>query len=128
MKEITNYRDYISPKRQNWKPKGFDFDVDQFENLIDCWTPKDKIPVILKCSYSDLDRFCNTVYHLNYSETYNLLSGITDAYMRSTFKGLASNGNNTAMSIVAKHFMKLEDDEQKASINLTIVNDLKEDE
>lgn len=126
MKQIKNYAAFTKASRENFQPKGFHFDVDMFENLIDCWTSFDDIPVILQTTKADLDRFCKVVYNMNYRETYNILSGITDAFMRKTFKNLASSGNNTAMSIVSKHFMKL-DDSQNNNVNITIVNDLKDD-
>ena len=127
MQPIQDYEKFLKADRQNFKPEGFTFDVNQFENLIDMWTPFDKIPIILKVNCDVLDKFCITVYNMNYKETYARLSGISEAIMRKAFSNLAKGGNATALSIMAKNIMKLDND-QTQNINLTIVNDLKEDD
>lgn len=127
MQPIQDYEEFLKADRQNFKPEGFTFDVNQFENLIDMWTPFDKIPIILKVNCDVLDKFCITVYNMNYKETYARLSGISEAIMRKAFSNLAKGGNATALSIMAKNIMKLDND-QAQNINLTIVNDLKEDD
>lgn len=126
MEEIKSYVEFVKANRENIKPDGFSFDVNAFENLIDCWTPFETIPVLLQTTHADLDRFCKIVYALDYRTAYNVLSGITDAFMRKTFKQLAAVGNNTAMNIVSEHFMGLKSD-NKVNASVTIVNDLKED-
>lgn len=126
---VKNYAYYIKASRRNYQPEGFHFDVNMFENLIDWWTPKNEIPVILRCSLSDLDRFCFVVYKMNYDEVYNFLSGITNAFMRKTFKNHANAGHAFSQSLVSKHFMGLSDDNNpNENLNITIVNDLKSDD
>lgn len=125
---VYAYRDLFKANRKNVKVKGCWFDVDTFENLIDCYTPQEMIKVILRCSGADLDRFCQVVYGMKFSEAYNILSGITDMYMRKSFKVHSNLGNSTAMKIVSEHFMKLKEDEDKGNINITVYNDLKGDE
>lgn len=128
MKPVENYKTFLKNNRTNLKPKGFDFDMDTFENLIDFFTPMDNIPLILRCSVSKLNNFCQECYNMNFEETYKYLSGITDMFMRGTFKTLASMGNSTAINTVAEHFMHLSNEQAKNGINITIVNDLKDDD
>lgn len=128
MKPVESYKDFINPsKRKNKKPEGFDFDMDTFENLIDFFTPIENIPVILRCNIQTLDNFCQICYGMPFKDTYQHLSGISDALMRSTFKKLAGMGNTSAIKIVSEHFMNLKDN-KTSDVNITIVNDLKEDD
>lgn len=126
MDEIKSYAYYIKAGRPNKRVPGFHFDVDMFENLIDCWTPEDSIPTLLQTTKSKLDKFCLEIYNMPFHDTYLFLSGITDAFMRKTFKSLATAGNATALNTVAEHFMKLKSDNSTTN-NITIINDLKED-
>lgn len=123
MEHVKNYQEFMKGNRENWKPEGFDFDVDQFENLIDWWTPFDTIPIILNCDMKTLDDFCYKVYNMSYKKTYGYLLSLTNAFMSRTFKCLASTGNNTAMSIVTKNLMKLDEDKSQ-NVNITFLNDL----
>lgn len=121
-------RKFSNPlKRENKHPDGFSFDMDTFENLIDFFTPKENIPTLLRCSIKTLDEFCKICYGMNFSDTYNYLSGIADMLMRGTFKKLAAMGNTTAVKIVSEHFMNLKEN-KTADVNITIVNDLQDDE
>lgn len=128
--EVPLYSNMLSARRQNKQVEGFDFDVDTFENLIDCYTPYENIPLLLSGTSSkiynetDIDKFCKLVYNMDFKTTYKLLIGITDMQMRKVFKNLAACGNATAIAINAKHFMKLEDDKKNDAINIRIVNDL----
>lgn len=123
---VYSYRELLKSTRQNYKVKGYWFDVNTFENLIDCYTPKQMVPLILRCTEADLDRFCKVVYGMKYDDTYKILIGITDSFMRKSFKGLSQMGNPTAIKVVAEHFMDLKEQDQKDGINITIYNDLKE--
>ena len=114
--------------RRNFKLKGFDFDVDTFENLIDAFVEKETVPVILGCCHADLDRFCRAVYGVDYNTAYPRLLGIADMWMRKAVTNLATSGNATALGIASKHFMKLDEDKEKNAINITINNDYGVDE
>ena len=114
--------------RRNFKLRGFDFDVDTFENLVDSFVEKETIPVILGCRHADLDRFCRAVYGVDYNTAYPRLLGIADMWMRKAVTNLATSGNATALNIALKHFMKLDDDREKSAINIMINNDYKIDE
>jgi hypothetical protein len=114
--------------RRNFKLKGFDFDVDTFENLVDAFVEKETIPVILGCCHADLDRFCRAVYGVDYNTAYPRLLGIADMWMRKAVTNLATSGNATALGIASKHFMKLDDEKEKNAINITINNDYGVDE
>ena len=124
---VYAYRDLLKGFRKNVKLKDFWFDVNTFENLIDCYTPFETVPLILRCSKADLDVFCRKIYGFKYAETYDILIGITDSFMRKSIKGHSNSGNPTAMKIAAEHFMNLKDAQQAEAINITINNDLKKD-
>lgn len=124
---VYAYQDLLKSSRKNVRVKGFWFDVNTFENLIDCYTPYDTIPLILRCSIGDLTKFCTAIYGFDYPMTYKILSGITDTFMRKTFKGLSQAGNPTAIKLVGEHFMGLKESQQTEAINITINNDLKKD-
>lgn len=125
---VPIYDNLLDPHRKNTKIVGFDFDVDTFENLIDCFTPESNIPVILGVHTGQLDKFCERAYGMNYHEAYAKLSGITDSWSRKVIKNLSASGNSTALNIMAKHFMGLSDDNKNQGVNITIVSDLKEDD
>ena len=125
---VYNYADLVKRNRPNAKVPGFNFDVDTFENLIDSFVPQDRIPIILSCGLTDLDKFCNKVYGMTFKETYTMLSGISDMWMRRAIVNLSHSGNSTALNIASKHFMGLSDEAKDANINITFVNDLEEDD
>lgn len=126
--EVPIYTDLLNPNRKNVKIPGFSFDVDVFEDLIDCFTPIQNIPTILDTDIPTLDKFCDRAYGMNFKETYAKLSGITDYWSRKVIKNLSSSGNSTALNIMSKHFMGLSDDNKNQGVNITIVNDMKEDD
>lgn len=130
--QVPIYADLLKANRRNCHPEGFDYDADTFENLIDNYTPYDDVPKLLSIScghsvtISELDAFCKLLYGMTYKDTYQILIGITDMYMRKVIKNLGASGNATALAITAKHFMKLDDDAKNDAINIRIVNDLNE--
>lgn len=127
MNDVPGFQDFLALNRQNVKLEGFNFDVNTFENLIAWWTPINEIPVILGVRSDQLDYFCNKIYHMNYKETYYKLHNIEMALTRRAIDGLSKQGNSTALNILSKHFMELEDNNQQ-DVHITIVNDLKSDE
>lgn len=123
MQEVPNYAEYLKNNRPNIQPPGFDFDVNTFENLIDAWTPMSEIPTLLRCDENTLNKFCKKIYKMPYRETYNMLLGVSQMFMRRVFNSLAKQGNATACNVVAKSFLKLDDDKSQ-NVNVTFVNDL----
>lgn len=121
--EPESYLDLLRPNRKNRKIDGFDFDLDTFENLCSVWTPKNNFTLLLHCKASELDKFCMKAYNMNFSDAYNVLTGIADLWARRAINNLAQRGNNTALACVIKHFMKLEENAAPQP-NITIVNDL----
>lgn len=108
--------------RQNVVVDGFDFDSYTFEDLIDNFTPESDIPIILGVSRVDLDYWCRQVYNgMDFPEAFAFLSRKALFYCRKAYTNLSKSGNNTAMNIVAKHFMKLEDDENKRQAVIPVV-------
>lgn len=123
MDEVKSYADIIKSTRKNFHPEGFPFDVNTFENVIDAYTPEDQVPVVLNCSLSTLNAFCNIVYKMPFTQTYRFLSGITDMYMRRSIKGLASSGNTTALNIAREHFLKLNSEQDSHNVSVTFLDD-----
>ena len=121
--EPVSYLELLRQGRKNYKPEGFDFDVDTFENLCANWVPKKNFPLLLHCDASDLDAFCRRVYNMDFASAYDVLNGVADAWARRAINNLAQKGNNTALACVIKHFMKLEENTTPQP-NITIVNDL----
>lgn len=123
MQEVSNYAEYIKNNRPNIKPDGFNFDVDTFENLVDAWTPIDQFPLLLQSSEQEINDFCLLIYKMDFKTTYAFLLGVSQMFMRKTFNVLARQGNATALSVAAKSFLKLDQDNSQ-NVNVTILNDL----
>lgn len=117
------YLDLLRPNRENKSFPGFNFDMNTFENLCAIWTPKKDFAKLLNCQVSDLDRFCYLAYNMKFNDAYDVLSGIADIWGRRVITNLAARGNNTALSCLIKHFMKLED-QSAPQQNIVILNDL----
>lgn len=108
--------------RQNVVVDGFDFDSYTFEDLIDNFTPEEDIPIILGVSRVNLDYWCRQVYNgMDFPEAFAFLSRKALFYCRKAYTNLSKVGNNTAMNIVTKHFMKLEDDENKRQAVIPVI-------
>lgn len=128
-KKPQNYSELLRSKRDQSKALDFpEIDLDMFESAIDDFTPFDNIPLLFDVSIAYLDSFCEAVYHKSFADTYRVLSGFSDTIMRKAIKGLAKSGNPTALSLAAKHFMKLDDTAQKDNINIVFVNDLNDND
>lgn len=118
------YMDLLrKPNRPDKHIKNFDFTLEDFENLCSVWTPKKDFTLLLHCSASDLDKFCNIAYNMNFNDTYANLIGVANLWARRAISNLAQRGNNTAMACLIKHFMKL-DDVVAPQPSVTIINDL----
>lgn len=129
MQEIKGFSDFMkdSERRSKTDTSRFPFDVDTFENLIDTFTPFEAIPSLLRTDVGTIERFCKYVYGMTFKETYLYLLGISEMYARGAIKNLAFVGNNTALKIMAEHFLGYKDDNKNLNANVTIVNDLKDD-
>ena len=111
--------------RKPTKVDGFPVEFQEYiEDLIDSFVPLDNIPKIVKIEFgkdiTDLDYFCSKVYNMNFKDTYHYLFQKADMYCRKAFTNLAKQGNKSAMAIVAEHFMKLGQDENRANAKITI--------
>lgn len=110
--------------RDNQSLEGFDFDMDMFENLIDNFTPMEDIPLLLNVSKANLDYFCMRLYGCNFSETYDILSRRALYYDRLAFNNLAKSGNTAAINVVAKYFMKLDEQDKAKALKIEVVNSI----
>ena len=111
--------------RKPTKVDGFPDEFQEYlEDLIDSFVPIDNIPKIIKIEfgkeYRDIDYFCKKVYNMDFKDTYHYLFQKADMYCRKAFTNLAKQGNKSAMAIVAEHFMKLGQDENRANAKITI--------
>ena len=125
---VYEYDELLDPNRKNVDIPGFKFNVDQFENVIAAFVPRESVSIILRSNEAELDQFCKIVYGMPFKESYAVLKGIADMFMRKSFSNLSKAGNSSAINIVGKHFMDLSEENKKDAINITIVNDLREDE
>lgn len=107
--------------RKNVVVDGFPFDSYTFEDLIENFTPVEDLPIILGVHRDTLDYWCEQVYNMNLVEAYNFLNRKALFYCRKAYTNLSKVGNNTAMNIVTKHFMKLEDDESKRAAVIPVI-------
>ena len=119
-KPVQDYKMYIRRNEDNLQPEGFNFDADMFENLISCYATFEMIPVMLRTTISNLDKFCKIVYNMPYKETYVYFNYASKLAMNRIYENLAKCGNNTAQQITAKHLMGYKDDtDLNGSINIT---------
>ena len=111
--------------------KGFPDDFQEiFEDYIDNYGTYEGTYEYMKgyckANYNfDLDRakmefFCQTVYHMNFKETFLYISGFTNGCLRKAIVNLAKDGNSKALDIASEHFMKLGQDQAKANARITI--------
>ena len=121
---VVNYENFVRGNRANHVVEGFWFDQDQFENLIDDWADFEDILIIFQVSESELDTFCNAIYHQPAREVFARLRAISRTIARKTIDQLAKSGNATAVAIAKNHFAQLKDDDGNKPINITIKNDL----
>lgn len=96
----------IHPEADQVVP-GFDFTKDDFEDLIDNFTPFEDIPSVLFCSMTEMDKFCMLVYRMDYKDTYDVLLKRSNIYYRKAMFMLSKAGNNTAIKLTAEHYVGL---------------------
>lgn len=91
-----------------------------FEDFIDNFTPKDDIPKLMGLSISKLDELCHKWYNCKFADAYDTLMQRALYYDRKAFNNLAKSGNSTAISVVAKYFMKLDEDDKNKELRIVI--------
>lgn len=127
IEHIDDYDLIFGAKRVNRKPKGFNFDMDTFENLIDGFNTETDIAVILGATQAELDAFCKECYKgCTFESVYRQLNAMSSAMMRRAIKKHAEGGNVYAMKLMAKNYLGMEDDEstKNQSVSITFKNDL----
>lgn len=100
---------------------GFNFNRNDFEDLIDDFTPKDDVPILLGVTHSELNKFCSYVYNMNYNQTYEVLLKRSQLYYRKAMMTLSKSGNPSAIKIASEFYVglgKTMDDDSR----ITIVN------
>lgn len=113
-----------SKKKVNAKPQGFDFDQSMFENMIDAQILPGTFKEVFNCTGADLDRFCQSVYNMNFIDAYRKLHEASVAEWKRTFGTLARNGSQTAMKIVAEDILKLNQENRKKEFRIQICSEL----
>ncbi|WP_281512171.1 hypothetical protein [Mammaliicoccus vitulinus] len=126
MNEVKNYSEFLKNDRQIDNIDSFKFTIEEFENLIDLWTPFDEIPVLLRTTLQTLDDFCKQVYNMPFKDTYLYLTGITNLFMRKCHKSLAQKGHIGGLQRT-DIYMGL-NNTPESNVNITIVNDLPNDD
>ncbi len=86
---------------------GFNFNRNDFEDLIDNFTPLEDIPILLGVSHGELDTFCNYIYRTNFKVTYENLLRRSQLYYRKAMMSLSKSGNPTAIKVSAEYYVGL---------------------
>lgn len=86
---------------------GFNFTRNDFEDLIDNFTPFEDIPLLLGVKHAELDEFCNYIYNMNYKTTYDVLLKRSELYYRKAMMMLSKSGNPTAIKVSAEYYVGL---------------------
>ena len=102
---------------------GFNFDKNDFEDLIDNFTPKDDIPILLGVTHPQLDIFCMSVYHMKFNDTYKMLLKRSELYYRKAMFNLSKSGNPTAIKIASEFYVGLGNVEGSKP-HITIINNM----
>ena len=102
---------------------GFNFDKNDFEDLIDNFTPKDDIPTLLGVSHPQLDIFCTSVYNMKFNDTYKMLITRAQLYYRKAMFSLSKSGNPTAIKIASEFYVGLGSTEGTKP-HITIINNM----
>lgn len=101
---------------------GFNFTRDDFENLIDDFTPVNDIPVLLGVKDYELDKFCNYIYNMDFKPTYEVLLKRAQLYYRKAMMSLSKSGNPSAIKIASEFYVGLgkniDDDSRFTIVNV----------
>ena len=91
----------------NQTVEGLNFTRDDFEDLIDNFAAPEEIAILLQCSNTDLDRFCEEVYHMDFKTTYQVLIQRANLYFKKAMFSLSKSGNPTAIKVAAEYYVGL---------------------
>lgn len=111
----------------NQTAPGFSFTRNDFEDLIDNFTPFEDIPILLGVKHVELDEFCNHIYNMNYKDTYDNLLRRSEFYFRKSMFSLSKGGNPTAIKVAAEFYVGLGAVDKQEN-RITIVNSMPEAE
>lgn len=87
--------------------EGFNFNRNDFEDLIDNFTPLEDIPLLLGVSHADLDRFCYDIYNMDFKHTFESLLKRAELYYRKSMMMLSKAGNPSAIKVTSEHYVGL---------------------
>lgn len=116
------FEKHLIKTKESKTVEGFAFDQNDFENLIDDFTPYKDIPMLLGVRHVDLDRFCQVIYGLDYKATYDRLLCMAQRYQRAAIVMLAKSGNQTALKMSAS--ITGVGDSQVDNTNITFISDV----
>lgn len=91
----------------NQTVQGFNFNRNDFEDLIDNFTPFEDIPILLGVQHAKLDEFCNEIYNMNFKVTYDTLVKRAELYYRKAMFSLSKAGNPTAIKVSSEFYVGL---------------------
>lgn len=128
MGKYLERRKRLEREGRDRSPEGFDFDADDIEQLVDSFTPKDEIPLILEATAKQMDEFCRIAYGMDWTLAYDRLFAKSMQLSRQMISYLAKEGHTKALEIVARNFMKLDQDGKARSLRIQVVNDLDDEE
>lgn len=87
--------------------QGFNFNRNDFEDLIDNFTAPEAIPILLQVSDADLNNFCKAIYNMDFKTTYDVLYQRAQYYYRKSMMMLSKSGNPSAIKLSAEFFAGL---------------------
>ena len=102
---------------------GFSFNRNDFEDLIDNFTPFDDIPILLGVSHAQLDVFCDYIYNMKFKDTYDTLLRRSHLYYRKAMMSLSKTGNPSAIKVATEFYVGLGSLDKQDS-HVTIINQM----
>lgn len=105
----------------NQSVPGFNFNRNDFEDLIDNFTPLEDIPTLLGVSHPQLDKFCVAIYNQKFKQTYAMLLKRSELYYRKAMMSLSKSGNPSAIKLTSEFYVGLGKSNDEDS-KITIVN------
>ena len=102
---------------------GFDFNRNDFEDLIDNFTPFEDIPILLGVTHAQLDVFCTYIYNMGFKDTYDTLLRRSQLYYRKAMMMLSKTGNPSAIKVASEYYVGLGAVDKQES-HVTIINQM----
>jgi len=118
---------WLTPKQRE-DLDAFPFDFGDILNEAANFAQRDNVAKALGVKRSELEEYCAILWNKPFDLVYQILSlAARNATISNVFAKWANQGNSTAMSIMARGVMRMDDEGTSNEIRVRIVNDLEED-